>query len=43
MDFPIPCLQVAEEADGQDLRKVTAIVYKGNPLKPDVRLNDLKM
>jgi hypothetical protein len=44
MDFSIPCLQLAEEEeDGHELRKVTAIDYKGNPLKPDVRLNDIKL
>jgi hypothetical protein len=42
MDFSIPCFQVAVEEDGRRLRKVTAIDYKGNPLKPNVRLNDLK-
>jgi len=43
MDFSIPCLEVADEEDGSGLRKVTAIGYKGNTLKPDVRLNDLKI
>ena len=43
MDFSIPCFQVADEEDGHELRRVTAIDYKGNPLKPDVRLNDLQI
>jgi len=43
MDFSIPCLQVVAEEDGHELRKVTAIHYKDNPLEPDVSLNDLKI
>jgi len=42
MDFSIPCSQVADEEDGHELPKVTAIDCKGNLLKPDVRLNDLQ-
>jgi hypothetical protein len=43
MDFSIPCSQVADEEDGQELQKVTALDCKGSPLKPDVRLNDLQI
>jgi hypothetical protein len=43
MDFSIPCLQVADEEYGHELGKVNAIDYKGNPLKLDVRLNNLKI
>jgi len=43
MDFSLPCLQVAEEEDDHELWNVTAIDYKSNHLKPDVRLNVLKI